>query len=353
MTTTSTPSKQTFKKKVSTKPVQVFELDDTAVAELSVPAVSVLVNNNKVNIFQCEHCGKQFNTDRAYFRHTCDGKFRADFIKTDTGQHAFDIYKTWMLEEHHNVNGTVETFKASSYFYTFKAIAEYLENTVKVIDEKSFIKTAVKFKMVPSLWINHNGLFDEYKRVLNAQPTDVQMRLSYNSLYPVADKKGYSVDEYIATLHPNDIYSMLKNSEVCPEYVLRTPVLKGLLQHLEKDELAEVYAIIRQSRFAQPLNTQVVEAIAEVKSSIGTADLAGYLQSLRPYDVLDLIRDGVIRPAYALLSPILKKKVAQMSEEAQEEFMQMFDINAYKEMISFKSDKDKAISLINYKEGEF
>lgn len=351
---TTTPSKPAFKKKVSTKPVQFFELDDTAVAELSVPAVKVLVNNNKINMFICEHCGKQFNSDRAYFRHTCDGKLRSDFIKTETGQHAFDIYHKWMLNEHSNMKGsTVEHFKSSSYFYTFKAIAEYLENVVKVIDEECFIRTAVRFKMVPTLWINHNGLVEQYKKDLVSIPTHKQMSVSYNALNPIADKNGYSVDEYIETLHPNDIYSMLKNCEVCPEYVLRTPVLSALLKHLERDELAEVYEIVRLSRFTQPLNVQVVDSIVEIKALAGTTELSGYLQALRPYDVLDMVKQGVIRPAYALLSPILKKKVAQLSQEAQQEFMQMFDVNAYKEMVSIKSDKDKALSLINYKEGEF
>lgn len=225
----------------------------------------------------CVYCGKEYVSERAFAKHTCKEKDRAEQIKTPEGIAAYEFYKIWMRKRKYRA-GSLETFTSSRHYNAFINFAKFIKITeIKMIDE--YIDLMMGYMdggLDPIIWSKDFG-YKLYQSWLDAQCDpilQVEQTVIYISRY--CETRRIDMKDFFNSVTFNQYVQWIRKRTISPWFALLSPHSISFIvdnPSVDEHDIQQFYKTIGGQElwtniFDDPKNDRLVADIREICSIV-------------------------------------------------------------------------------------
>ena len=219
--------------------------------------------------FVCEFCGKRYVRERAFLRHTCKERERFELLQGPRGKLGLLMYNRWLQRKFRGKTVTADTFISTS---SFSSIMKFVDWGLKMRFNSSMFERYVDFCVIknytPNMWLM-NEVFVQFIQYIDINMTPREhIQQSFEWFKDMASAKNCELTDIFSHIMVGEIVQAILNRKVSPWVLVKTAGFKRLWASINDDAKNHLQQVInpeywRKKMDQDPTGNELVASVVK------------------------------------------------------------------------------------------
>lgn len=193
-------------------------------------------------MFRCEYCGRTYEKELYFLKHTCEAMQRAQIFDTQIGQAAFVMYQQWWRLRKRIPPGA-DKFKESTQFRAMVEFAKFQRKTKLNFDV--YVSMVINHDLAPEHW-TRDDVYVKYLEYIDKTMTATeQIKLCVDYVMKLCDALECDTSQVFDGLEVMEVMQLIRDRKLSPWILLHSNGFKTWLIKQEVDDQLKLQELIR------------------------------------------------------------------------------------------------------------
>lgn len=193
-------------------------------------------------MFRCEYCGRPYEKEVYFLKHSCEPMERAQIFDTPIGQSAFMIYQQWWRLRKRIPPGS-DKFKESTQFRALVDFAKFTKRTK--LNLEVYLTIVINHDLSPEHWMRDDVYVKYLEYIDKTMSADEQIKFCVDYIMKLCDAVECDTSELFHNLEAMEVMQLIRDRKLSPWILMHSDGFRQWLLRQDSEVQSRMMDLIR------------------------------------------------------------------------------------------------------------